>query len=266
MNSAATPVTPPGLITASRALARREFLKTIRNPGAMIQSVVFPAMLLMVLLAVFGTAVGDLDGTPYIQRLAPAMVTTGAAFGSLAAAVGLFGDRQSGMFARIRTMPSRSRLAPLAPVLARSISEHARVAGLTAMLTAVAFAFGFRFDNGVAAAVGYAVLAVGTGACFCWIGFSLASRASTIETVAPPISALFLVMLFLSRGMVPIQAFPGWIQPVVRFSPTSVIVLALQRLANGGPLVWPIVGAILWTAAITVCFSALTVRGLRASR
>ena len=121
-------------LSATRALARREFLRSIRSPAMTIQSVVFPAVLLMVLLAVFGTAVGDLDRQPYVQRIGPALIISGAAFGSLAAAVGLFVDRTTGMFSRLRTMPLSGRLGAASPVLARSISEHLRVAGVAVVI------------------------------------------------------------------------------------------------------------------------------------
>jgi daunorubicin resistance protein C len=241
-----------------RALTRRELLRTVRNPPAAIQSVAFPAILMLVLLAVFGEAVGEVDGLAYIQRLAPALIISGAAFGSAGAAVGLFTDLGGGVWARLRTLP----ITRTGTLVARWIAEGGRVLGGTLVLGLIAVALGFRFRNGVLPALGFVPLAIACGASFCWIGFALAVRAKDQESLVPPMSAIFLVLLFLSRGMVPIDAFPGWAQPIARNTPTSVMVEALQNLANGGALVGPVLGALAWAAGITVVFGALAVRGL----
>lgn len=249
------------MIAATRALARREVTRSLRTPAVLIQSVVFPSILLMVLLAVFGTAVGEVTGLDYVQRVGPALIISGAAFGSVGVALGLYVDRTTGFLARLRTLP----IAPVAPAAARSVAEHLRVLVLTALLLAVASAFGFRFTNGVVPAFAFVVVAVVCGGSFCWIGMALAARAASQESIVPPVSALFLAGLFLSHGMVPIDAFPGWVQPIVEIAPASVMVLALQRLANGGALVAPIAGALAWTAMITSIGARLTTTALARS-
>jgi ABC transporter DrrB family efflux protein len=253
------------LVAATRALARREVLRSLRTPAITVQSVVFPAMLLMVLLAVFGTAVGEIDGEAYVQRLAPALVISGAAFGSLGAVTGFLNDRDGGVFNRVRLAPFASRREPgmAAVVLARSISEHVRVFATAVAIVLVATAFGFRFEAGVGRAVAFFVVATVAGASFGWIGFALAARGPSMESVVPPVNALFLVLLFFSEGMVPRDAFPGWAQPIVQVAPASVMSQALQRLASGGDVGWLIVGAIAWAVGLTVVFGAITLRGLR---
>ena len=70
------------------------------------------------------------------------------------------------------------------------------------------------------------------------------------------------MLRFLSHGMVPIEAFPGWVQPVVQVSPSSGMMLTLQRLASGGAVLGPLLGALAWTGAITVVFGRLSISGL----
>jgi ABC-2 type transport system permease protein len=256
------------LARAVRALARRDLLRGLGTPAITVQSVVFPGVLLMVLLAVFGTAVEEFSGEPYVQRLTPALIISGAAFGSVGAVGGLLQDRLSGFFDRIRLTPfdgQRHRgghAGPVALVLARSLSEHVRVATTAICIVAIGFAFGFRFEAGPGRAIAFFAAAVVFGACFGWIGFALATRASSMEAVVSPVTALFLVLLFLSHGMVPLDAFPGWIQPVVEVAPSSLMMLTLQRLAGGGDVVGPLLGALTWTVAITAVFGGLSLRGL----
>jgi ABC-2 type transport system permease protein len=253
---------------AIRALARRDLLRAVGTPAITVQSIVFPGVLLMVLLAVFGTAVEEFSGEPYVQRITPALIISGAAFGSVGAVSGLLHDRLSGFFDRVRLTPLRGRVGtagstgPVALVLARSLSEHVRVAATSVCIVAIGLAFGFRFEAGFGRAVAFFALAIVFGSCFGWIGFALATRASSMEAVVSPVTALFLVLLFLSHGMVPLEAFPGWVQPVVQVSPSSLMMLTLQRLASGGAVVPPMLGALAWTVAITLVFGRLSLRGL----
>jgi ABC transporter DrrB family efflux protein len=250
------------------ALTRRELLRATATPATTVQSIVFPALLLLVLLAVFGSAVEDFSGEPYVQRITPALIISGAAFGSLGAVSGLFADRRSGFFDRLRVAPlgtGADHRGLSAVVLARSASEHVRVAITAVAIVGVGSAVGFRFEAGLLNALAFFVCAVVFGACFGWIGFALAVRGSSMETVEPPVSALFLVLLFLSHGMVPLEAFPGWVQPFVQVAPSSLMMQTLQRLSGGGPVLAPLLGATAWTVAITVVFGRLAVTGLSRS-
>lgn len=265
----AQPVSPQpvGVASASRALGYREFLRSIRTPGVVIQSVIFPSLLLMIFLAVFAGSISAFDDQPYVQRITPALVISGAAFGSVGTISGYFSDARSGFFARLRTIPigRGPRAGLLAPLLARAMSEVARVAIATVLVTAVGMAFGFRFEAGVWRTVLYFVLATVYGSCFCWFGFSLASRGGSMEAVIPPISGLFLLLLFFSEGVVPREAFPDWAQPIVAVAPTSTMVVSLQRLSSGGPYLGYMLGALAWTVGITAICASATMSNLAKS-
>lgn len=256
------------LSSAIGALTHREVRKAVRTPAVTVQSVIFPVMLLLVLLAVFGAAVGEVDAAPYVQRLAPALVISGAAFGSLGAVTGFLQDRDGGVFGRLRLapFPTRRQHGVLAYLIARSAGEHVRVFTTAMVVTAVSTVLGFRFQAGLVRAAMFFVVATLVGASFGWIGFALAARSSSMETVVPPANALFLVLLFFSEGMVPRQAFPGWAQPIVQVAPASVMTQALQRLAWGGELRGVLLGALGWALGITLVFGALTFRGLTSAR
>lgn len=258
------------LTDAVVALSRREILRSLATPAVTVQSVAFPGVLLLVLLAVFGTAVEEFTGgQPYVQRVTPALVVSGAAFGSLGTVLGLFEDRSSGFFDRIRltpfagTTPDPSGLRGLrAMMAARSISEHVRVLAVTVVLTALGATLGFRFEAGIGRTVAFFVLATVFGASFCWIGFALATKGSSMESVVPPVSGLFLILLFLSHGMVPLEAFPDWIQPVVEVAPSSLMMLTLQRLSGGGEVLGPLLGALAWTVGFTVIFGGIAANSI----
>lgn len=160
---------------------------------------------------------------------------------------------------RIRSLP----VAPSGPLVGTVAAEVARAMMAVVVLVAFGAAFGFRFEAGVVPAVGFALIAVLAAVSIVWIGLALASVARSQEALGPPLGALFLVLLFFSRGIVPLEAYPGWAQPIVQGNPAGAYVLALDRLARGGPLVGPLVAAVVWAVALTVVFGALAVAGPR---
>ncbi len=262
------------IISAVRAFTRRDIMRTIASPIATIQSVVFPAAFLLTLLAVFGksvdqfSAVATARSMPYIQRLTPALVISGAAFGSLGAATGLFIDKSSGFFDRLRLTPfegndqQQAQRGLLALVFGRAISEYVRIITSTLILMVIGAAFGFRFAGGWLDALIFLALAALFGGCFGWVGFGFATRAATVEAVVPAVNALFIIFLFLSYGMVPLEAFPGWVQPAVRYGPSSLMMKTLQDLAIGQPYLTSLLGALAWAVGITVVFGWLSYTGL----
>lgn len=250
-------VTSPGRSPLEwRAFAGRAVRRFVRTPETLISTVVFPLLLLLVLLAVFSTAVEAFDDGSYVQRLVPALVVSGLMFGSIGTAAGFYADLHGGFMQRVRSLP----VAPAGPLVGTVVAEVARALVAVAVLVGVGSAFGFRFEAGIGPAVGFVAVAALAGMSLVWIGLALATVARSPESLTPPLSALFLVLLFLSRGLVPLEAYPGWVQPVVQANPASAFVLALDRLARGGELVGPILVAVAWAVGITIALGTVAVR------
>lgn len=162
---------------------------------------------------------------------------------------------------RLRSMPIR----PLAPLAGTVLAEAVRALLAVVALVAVGFLFDFRFSNGVLSTVGFVVVAAVSSMTIAWIGIYFAIGAKSQEAMAGPLNAVFLLLLFLSRGMVPLEAYPGWVQPVVRANPATAYVTLLDRLARGGELVQPFLFAGAWTIAISAVFGTLAVRRLQSA-
>jgi ABC transporter DrrB family efflux protein len=243
-----------GLAQAAPLFAGRSFRRYLRTPETMVSTIAFPLILLLTLLAVFGTSVEAFDDGRYAQRLVPALIVSSIMFGSIGTAVGYFTDLRQGYMDRVRTMP----VAPTAPLVGSVIAEVPRAFSAVVVLVAVGSVVGFRFDNGVLATIGFVALVALAAVTFVWIGLALASRASSSESLAPPLSALYLLLLFFSRGLVPLDAYPGWAQPIVRVNPATSFVTALDHLARGGNLTGPLLGCAAWSVVIVgVCAASL---------
>lgn len=247
------------MFSAVKALTAREALRTSRMPAVIVQSVVFPAVLLLTLMATFGSAVEATSQGPYVQRILPGMLISGAAFGSVGVIIGLFVDRQSGFFRRLRSMPlaKSDNAAQKATLISRYCSEVIRVLFSTVILVLVGSAFGFRFNGSFLETIGFWLLAILCGSSFCWFGFYLALRGKTVDAVTAPVMAIFLLFMFVSEGTVPIEAFPEVVQPFVSYAPMSMMMAALKKLADGQAWSMHVMGALGWSTVISVVFGYL---------
>ena len=247
------------LVRDSAVFAGRSLKRHSRNPEMIVNTVGFPLLLLLTLLAVFSTAVEAVDDGPYAQRLVPLLVVTGLMFGSVGTAVGFFIDLGDGYMERIRSLP----VAAAAPLAGTVLAEVGRAMAAVVVLAGAGYAFGFRFGNGLAGLGGFLAVAALVSVSVVWIGLALATVARSQEALGPPLGALYLVLMFFSPGMVPLEAYPGWAQPVVRFNPVTAYVTALDRLARGGELMAPILAAAAWSVGIVAVCGFFASRAIR---
>lgn len=202
--SGSSALASPG--TAYAVFTGRSVRRFLRRPEVVVGTFAFPVVLMLTMLAVFSSAVEAFEGSNYAQRLVPGLLVSGVMFGSLGTATGFFGDLQSGFMDRTRTLP----LPASAPLVGTVGGEVVRAVLAVVVLVGVGFAFGFRFEAGVPAALGFVALAAVAAVSVIWVGLFMATVARSEEAVGPPLNAVFLVLLFLSRGLVPLEAYPGW--------------------------------------------------------
>lgn len=242
------------VVDQSLVLARRNLLRSTRNPASIVGAVVSPAVFFLGFLAVL-KGIMDAPGLPYVQYLTPAVTVQAMLFAAISSAYYVADDSATGILARARSMPvSRG-----APVLGRSLNDVVRALVGIVVVVGLGHVFGFRFGSVagalgyVAIAVGFAVtLALGTGL----FGLKLSNPQATLEALSMP----YLPLLMLSTAFVPADRFPGWIEPIVRQQPVSRIADALRALAGGSAPAATILPALAWIVGMAVVFGALCVR------
>lgn len=246
----------PSMVAATLVFTGRSIRKIFRRPDTIVSTVIFPALLLLTLLAAFSTSVEAFEGDDYAQRLVPGMIVSGVMFGSVGAVVGFWIDLNSGFMDRIRSMP----VTPVAPLVGAMLAETARAMVAVVVLVGVGYGFNFRFENGALPVVGFFVVAGVAAMSLSSIGLAVATIAKSQEAISGPLGALFLVMLFFSKGMIPLDGYPGWAQPIVKASPSTAYVDLLDRLARGGPLWQPALIAAAWSIGLLGVLGGFAVR------
>lgn len=235
---------PAGVLRATGLFAGRALRRALRDPQVLVPSVAFPAVLMLVLLAAFATYVGEVIEGDYVDRVVPLMVLTGGAFGSVGVAIAIARERYAGFVDRLRALP----VSPVAFLAGRVVADVARALAVVVVLVTVGHVVGFRFDNGVAGALGFFGVAAVAASGFAWIALAVGLGNGGADK-AQGLNGLYLMLLFTNGGFVPVEAFPGWIQPVVRANPYTVSVETLTSLAGSGRILVPFLATVAWVAA-----------------
>ncbi|RDI65039.1 ABC transporter permease [Nocardia pseudobrasiliensis] len=237
---------------------RRLLMRWRRDPLTMAQSLVFPAGLLIVLNTVLGRQISAFSGVSALYGSVPMVTLVSAMSGSLAGAITLGRERDAGLLARLWVLPVHRASGPAARVLA----EGVRILTCTLVLFGVGVALGFRFREGVAAAVALVCVPVVYG-----LGFATLVTAVAVYTAKPAlVEAISLgssLMMFFSTGFVPLAAYPAWAKPIVAHQPMSHAIDTMRGLSLGGPVRGPLLATVTWSVGAIVVFAGPAFIGYR---
>lgn len=229
-----------------------------RDPGIVVQSLVFPAFMLLMFQLVLGETVTTMGGGDSVYGNTGLVALVGALFGTLATAITLIHERDTGLLARMWTLP-----VPRAGFIAgRLLAEAVRAGLATLVLFAVAVPLGFRFEHGVLAGIGAVLVPMIFGVGIAVPVLALATLASGKGAVQQ-LGGLFLLLLFFNGGFAPPDQYWGWIQPFVRHQPMTPAIDAVRGLTERGPVLAPFLTTVLWTVGLIAVFGPIAVRGYR---
>lgn len=247
-------------VSHSASEAGRLLRRWRRDPIVAVQALLFPAFLLIVYKLLIGKAVLAVTGHDSLYGLVPMCAVVGAVFGTLGAGLALPAERESGVLTRLWVQPVHRA----STVAGRLVAEAARTTASAVVLTIFGVALGLRFSYGWIAALAFVLVPVAISAGMATLVIAIAARADG-KAMVPWLGAGCVLLLFLNTGVAPAGVFPGWLQPVVRFSPISPTIEAMRALAEGGPVLSPLWQSALWAGVLVAVFAPVAVRGYRAA-
>jgi oleandomycin transport system permease protein len=257
VDTAARPGTRPlGWLRHSLVLARRSLVKTTRNPGAVINGVVTPALFLVLFLYLFGSSVaGSTDA--YVQYLFPGILVMGAGLaGLVSTGTDINLDLKNGVTDRFRSLP----ISRLAPLLGSVLADLVRYVLAVAILFAIGTIVGFRAQGGVAAALAATGLAVLFGFCLSWVTVFIGAAVRDANTVLAFSFITFLPLQLGSSLAAPTGTQPGWLQAWAGVNPVTHVMDACRALLNGAPDGGAVTTTLIWCVALFAVFCPLAVR------
>lgn len=253
-----TPVT--AFVSQSASEAGRLLRRWRRDPVVAVQALLFPTFLLIIYKLLVGKSVLALTGHDSLYGLVPMCAVVGAVFGTLGAGLALPSERESGVLTRLWVQPVHRASI----VAGRLVAEAARTITSAVVLTAFGIALGLRFNYGWMAMLAFVLVPVVISAGMATLVIAIAARADG-KAMVTWLGAGCVVLLFLNTGVAPAEVFPGWLQPVVRFSPISPTIEAMRALAEGGPVLSPLWKVGLWGGVLVALFAPAAVCGYRAA-
>lgn len=250
------------MITEVPILTARVLKRWSSDAATVAQSLLFPAGLLVALNVVLGDGIKAVTGHSALYGSVPLVSLIGATSGAIIVTVSMMRERDDGLLARLWVVPT-NRASGL---VSRLIAEFIRIVAITAFVMGVGMLLGFRFERGLGQAVAWLVMPAVFGVAFSMVVMTIGLyAASTLVPQATEVIAA--ILFFFSTGFVPLDQFPKWLQPFVAHQPYSYVIDAMRGLALGGPVLKPVVGALLWSAGIAaVIVLPLAVGYRKASR
>jgi ABC-2 type transport system permease protein len=245
-------------VSQSRLQAGRLLVRWTREPVVLIQALIFPTFLLVVYKLVIGESIASLTGSNSLYGLVPMCAIVGALFGAIGAGAALPDERESGLLSRLWALPVHRASA----LSGRLLAEAGRALVGSLAITAVGIAMGLRFTGSWLGSIGFVLVPV-----LMVVGFATVIVAVGVQAggknIITGLSTVCFLLLFFNSGMVPIDVFPGWLQPAVRAQPMSPAIEAMRGLAEGGPTLWPVLQSVAWVAGLLAVFGPIAVRGYR---
>ncbi|MET9464300.1 ABC transporter permease [Streptomyces sp. NPDC006544] len=236
----------------SSTMLRRNLLHARRYPSLTLNLLLTPIMLLLLFVYIFGdtmsAGIGGGDRSAYIAYLVPGLLLMTVGSTTIGTAVSVSTDMSEGIIARFRTMAIHRGSVLVGHVIGSVLQAIASVV----LVGAVGVAIGFRSTDATAlewlAAFGLLVL---FALALTWIAVGMGLISPNAEAASN--NALPMILLpLLSSAFVPVDAMPGWFQPIAEYQPFTPAIETLRGLLLGteiGTDGWLAVG---WCLGLTV--------------
>ncbi|WP_086771748.1 ABC transporter permease [Streptomyces bobili] len=238
----------------SNTMLRRNLLHARRYPSMTLNLLLTPIMMLLLFVYIFGDVMsagiggGGADRSEYIAYLVPGIVMMTIGGTTVGTAVSVSMDMTEGIIARFRTMAIHRGSVLVGHVVGSVLQSIASVV----LVGAVAVAIGFRSTDATALEW---VAAFGLLALFAlaltWIAVGMGLISPNPEAASN--NALPLIFLpLISSTFVPIDAMPGWFQPIAEYQPFTPAIETLRGLLLGTEIGHNGWLALIWCLALTV--------------
>ncbi|MEE4598683.1 ABC transporter permease [Streptomyces sp. DSM 41524] len=227
-------------------ILRRNFKHTVRNPVTVFQAVLFPVVMMLMFVYVFGGAF-KVTGE-YVDYAVPGLTVMAITYGLGPTAAAVNGDMTKGINNRFKAMDV-SHGAVLAGYV---VSTTVRSLIADAVIIGVGFAMGFRphasFLQWLAVIGLMLLLAFATS----WLTVAMGLAAKTVESAG--MATVPLIMLpFLSSAFVPADTMGTGVRQFAEYQPFTPIIETLRGLLSGGhPSTGDAFAAVAWSVGFTL--------------
>lgn len=226
-------------------MLRRNFKHTARNPVTVFQAVLFPLVMMLMFVYVFGGAF-KVEGK-YVDYAVPGLMVMAITYGLGPTAAAVNGDMTKGIINRFKAMD----VSHGAVLAGHVVSTTVRSLIADAAIIGVGFAMGFRphanFLQWLAAIGIMLLLAFATS----WLTVAMGLGAKTAESAG--LATVPLIMLpFLSSAFVPADTMGTGVRQFAEYQPFTPIIETLRGLLAGSPSGGDAIAALAWCVGLAL--------------
>jgi ABC-2 type transport system permease protein len=250
-------------------VARRNLLQIVRIPTVLVFELIQPIMFVLLFRYVDQDVFNQLIAVNYVFFLMPGIFVQNTIFGSTTTAIGIAEDLKKGIVDRFRSLP----MARSALLVGRTTADLAKNFLLVLIMIGIGYLVGFRFQQGIAAAVGVVLLVLAIGLAFSWISAALGLAIKEVEAVQAASFTWIFPLVFVSSIFVPVRGMHPILEAVARNNPMTHWANLARYLSIGEPgIIDPLthqpvdtfegllVKSVLWIVGLLVIFIPLAVR------
>ncbi|MBT0773296.1 ABC transporter permease [Kineosporia sp. J2-2] len=241
-------------LTDSRIMLGRNLKHTWRNPLVLFNAVLFPVVVMLLFVKVFGGAFAV--GENYVDFATPGMLILAVSYGLATTAVAVNEDMSKGVINRFRTMDVSRGAILTGHVVVTTVRC------LLANLAIVAVAFLMGFDPAAGPLEWLAVLGLIVLVAFAasWLTIALGLAATSAE--AAGLAAVPLILLpFLSSTFVPVETMGTGLRQFAEYQPFTPIIDTLRGLLlDGHAPAGSALAAVAWCVGISLAGYLWSVR------
>ncbi|MFJ8749202.1 ABC transporter permease [Streptomyces sp. NPDC102441] len=237
----------------SSTMLRRNLLHARRYPSMTLNLLLTPVMLLLLFVYIFGDVMsaGIGDGgegrSGYIAYLVPGILIMTIGGTTIGTAVSVSTDMTEGIIARFRTMAIHRQSVLIGHVVGSVLQCVMSVV----LVGTIGVAIGFRSTD---ATVLEWIAAFGLLALFAlaltWIAVGMGLVSPNAEAASNNAMPLIFLPL-ISSTFVPVDAMPGWFQPIAEYQPFTPVIETLRGLLLGTEIGHDGWLALAWCLALT---------------
>ncbi|GAB3155464.1 ABC transporter permease [Micromonospora sonneratiae] len=227
--TATAPPTETGLVAGSLIIAGRTISSWRAQPGTVLIVWLFPVLITLLFIGLFGGAIDVPTGSGYADFLMPGMLAVAMLFGLETTTLSVAADASRGINDRLRSLPINSASI----VLGRCVADVVSSLATLALLLATGFLLGWRPDVGLLDGLVVLALLLLLRFALLWVGIYVGYGAASVESVAY-VQILVWPIAFLSSVFVDPSTMPNWLGTLAEFNPVSATATAIREAVGGG--------------------------------
>jgi ABC-2 type transport system permease protein len=246
-------------------ITQRELSHWARQPFAIVIGLLFPVLMVLMFAYLLGGGMAVPGGVDYREFLMPGMFALTMVFGLETTFAAVTGDAARGVTDRFRSMPT----ARSAVVAGHNTADLLNSAAGLVVLILCGFAVGWRWHNGIEAALSAVALLLWLRFALLWLGIYLALLLRRPESVVA-IQILVWPVGFFSNAFTSPSTMPLWLGVIAEANPMSATITATRELFGNPGWTgdsWFSQHAVLlatgWPLVIAAIFLPLSVRAYR---